>query len=287
MDTYSVADQKTRERLGALAQRANRRRREGWWHQYGSVLAETYLDYIEMEDICDRIRTFQVQLVPGLLQTAEYGRAVTVASRAWHSAEEVEQFVQVRLARQERLTGERKLELWAVLAEGVLRQQVGGPTMMRDQLEHLADMAEQSNITVQVLPFSRGAHSGMYGPYLLMSFPRIAAQNLVLIETPTGTIWMEQDSEVARYMELFDDARTSALPPTESLGLIRRMAHSPAHDLTATSWRAGSYSGGQGKCVEVSDGVPGRVPVRGSKRPGGPVIGFGVGAWEAFVTYVH
>lgn len=224
MDAYGVTAPETRERLGALARRANRRRREGWWHQYGSVLADAYRDYIEMEDICDSIRTFQAQLVPGLLQTAEYGRAVTVASRAWHSAEEVDQFVQVRLARQERLAGERKLELWAILAEGVLRQQVGGPTVMRDQLEHLADMAEQPNITVQVLPFSRGAHSGMFGPYLLMSFPRIAAQSLVLTETPTGNIWMEQESEVARYRELFDDARTSALPPTESLGLIRRIA---------------------------------------------------------------
>ncbi|MBT2403859.1 MULTISPECIES: helix-turn-helix transcriptional regulator [unclassified Streptomyces] len=224
MDAYGVSAPETRERLGALARRANRRRREGWWHQYGSVLADAYRDYIEMEDICDSIRTFQAQLVPGLLQTAEYGRAVTVASRAWHSAEEVDQFVQVRLARQERLAGERKVELWAILAEGVLRQQVGGPTVMRDQLEHLADMAEQPNITVQVLPFSRGAHSGMFGPYLLMSFPRIAAQSLVLTETPTGNIWMEQESEVARYRELFDDARTSALPPTESLGLIRRIA---------------------------------------------------------------
>ncbi|MBT2544095.1 helix-turn-helix domain-containing protein [Streptomyces sp. ISL-44] len=224
MDAYGVSAPETRERLGALARRANRRRREGWWHQYGSVLADAYRDYIEMEDICDSIRTFQAQLVPGLLQTAEYGRAVTVASRAWHSGEEVDQFVQVRLARQERLAGERKVELWAILAEGVLRQQVGGPTVMRDQLEHLADMAEQPNITVQVLPFSRGAHSGMFGPYLLMSFPRIAAQSLVLTETPTGNIWMEQESEVARYRELFDDARTSALPPTESLGLIRRIA---------------------------------------------------------------
>ncbi|WP_319732201.1 DUF397 domain-containing protein [Streptomyces sp. MB09-01] len=198
--------------------------------------------------------------MPGLLQTAEYGRAVTVASRAWHSAEEVDQFVQVGLARQERLAGERKVELWAILAEGVLRQQVGGPTVMRDQLEHLADMAEQPNITVQVLPFSRGAHSGMFGPYLLMSFPRIAAQSLVLTETPTGNIWMEQESEVARYRKLFDDARTSALPPTESLGL--NQAHSPVPDLTEAAWRSSSYSGGQGECVEVADGITGLVPVR-------------------------
>ncbi|MFJ2587783.1 helix-turn-helix domain-containing protein [Streptomyces sp. NPDC087538] len=221
---YDVSDPEARDRLASLARTANRRRREGWWHQYGSVLADTYRDYIEMETICDNIRTFQVQLIPGLLQTPEYGRAVTVASRAWQTAEEVDQFVQVRLARQERLTGDAPLEFWAVLAEGVLHQQVGGQTVMHDQLEHLARLAEQPNITVQVLPFSRGAHPGMFGPYLLLGFPRVSALDLVLTETPTGNIWMERESEVAQYRDLFDDARTSALPPTESLGLIRRIA---------------------------------------------------------------
>ncbi|MEU6224222.1 helix-turn-helix transcriptional regulator [Streptomyces sp. NPDC047042] len=224
MQAYGVEDPEARERLGALARRANRRRREGWWHQYGSVLEDTYRDYIEMESICDGIKTFQAQLIPGLLQTPEYGRAVTVASRAWQTAEQIDQFVQVRIARQERLVDEVPLEFWAVLTEGVLRQQVGSATVMRDQLEHVANMAERPNVTVQVLPFSRGAHSGMFGPYLLLSFPRVSAVDLVLTETPTGNIWMEQESEVARYRELFDDARTSALPPTESLGLIRRAA---------------------------------------------------------------
>ncbi|MEU0134300.1 helix-turn-helix transcriptional regulator [Streptomyces sp. NPDC006296] len=224
MHAYDVAEPEARERLASLARTANRRRREGWWHQYGSVLADTYRDYIEMETICDSIKTFQVQLIPGLLQTQEYGRAVTVASRAWQTPEEIEQFVQVRLARQERLTGDDSLELWAVLAEGVLHQHVGGRTVMHDQLEHLADLAEQTNVTVQVLPFSRGAHPGMFGPYLLLSFPRVSALDLVLTETPTGNIWMERDSDVSRYRHLFDDARTSALPPTDSLGLIRRIA---------------------------------------------------------------
>ncbi|MEV2244277.1 helix-turn-helix transcriptional regulator [Streptomyces sp. NPDC049970] len=223
MHAYAVVELDARERLGSLARTANRRRREGWWHQYGSVLADTYRDYIEMETICDSIRTFQVQLVPGLLQTPEYGRAVTVASRAWQTAEEIDQFVQVRLARQQRLSGEDPLELWAVLAEGVLHQQVGGKTVMHGQLEHLADLAERPNITIQVLPFSRGAHPGMFGPYLLLSFPRVSALDLVLTETPTGNIWMERESEVSRYRDLFDDARTSALPPTDSLSLIRHL----------------------------------------------------------------
>ncbi|MFC9426181.1 MULTISPECIES: helix-turn-helix domain-containing protein [unclassified Streptomyces] len=229
IQAYDVTDPAAHERLTALARRANRRRREGWWQQYGSVLGDAYRDQIEMEDICHSIRTYEVQLVPGLLQTAEYGRAVTVASRTWQTPEEIDQFVQVRLARQERLNGETPLTLWAVLAEGVLHQQVGGPSVMRDQLEHMAAMAEQPNITVQVLPFSRGAHSGMFGPYLLLSFPQMASLDLVLSETPTGNIWLERETEVAHYLALFDDARTVALPPTESLTLIRRVAkeHSP------------------------------------------------------------
>ncbi|MEU1270380.1 helix-turn-helix transcriptional regulator [Streptomyces sp. NPDC005799] len=224
MHAYRVEDPETRNRLAAMAQRANRRRREGWWHQYSSVLGDSYRDQIELEAICDSVRTYEVQLVPGLLQTAEYGRAVTVASRAWKTPEEIDQFVQVRLARQQRLTSEGPMSLWAVLAEGVLRQHVGGPAVMQAQLEHLATMAELPNITVQVLPFSRGAHSGMFGPYLLLSFPQVTSLDLVLTETPTGNIWMEREPEVAYYRALFDDARTTALPPTESLRLIRRTA---------------------------------------------------------------
>ncbi|MFC8196129.1 helix-turn-helix domain-containing protein [Streptomyces sp. NPDC057298] len=224
MHAYRVEDPETRNRLAAMALRANRRRRDGWWHQYSSVLGDPYRDQIELEAICDTVRTYEVQLVPGLLQTSEYGRAVTVASRAWTTPEEIDQFVQVRLARQQRLTDEDPMSLWAVLAEGVLRQHVGGPTVMGAQLEHLATMAELPNITVQVLPFSRGAHSGMFGPYLLLSFPQVTSLDLVLTETPTGNIWMEREPEVAYYRALFDDARTTALPPTESLTLIRRTA---------------------------------------------------------------
>ncbi|WP_432051581.1 helix-turn-helix domain-containing protein [Streptomyces xiamenensis] len=221
---YDVTDTVTRSRLESLARTANRRRRDGWWHQYGSLLTDSYLDYIEMEDMSAGMKAFQAQLVPGLLQTAEYGRAIAVTSRSWRSPDELEQLVRVRLARQERLTAENPLQFWAVLAEGVLRQQVGGPAVMRRQLEHVADMTEQPNVTVQVLPFSRGAHSGMFGPYLLLSFPQVSALDLVLTETPTGNFWRERESEVARYRELFDDARTTALPPTESVQLIRRIA---------------------------------------------------------------
>lgn len=224
MDAYKIEKLETRERLSALARKANRRRRDGWWHQYGSVLGDAYRDQIEMEAICDRVRTYESQLIPGLLQTAEYGRAVTVASRAWQTPEEIDQFVEVRLSRQQRLTDESPLELWAVLAEGVLHQQVGGASVMRAQLEHVLTTADLPNVTVQVMPYSRGAHSGMFGPYVVLSFPQVSSLDLVLTEIPTGNIWVEREPEVAYYRALFDDARKAALPPADSLALIHRTA---------------------------------------------------------------
>ncbi|MCL6669588.1 helix-turn-helix domain-containing protein [Streptomyces panaciradicis] len=224
LHAYEVADPELRERLGALARKANRRRRQGWWNQYGSVLADTYRDYIALEAMAGEIRTFQAQLVPGLLQTPEYVRAVTVASRQWQTADEIEKFVQVRLARQERLTGDSPLRLWAVLSEAVLLQQVGGPHVMQAQLEHLLATSEQPNVTIQVLPFSRGAHASMFGPYVVLGFSEEAALDVVLADNPTGSIWLEREAEVARYQDLFDAARTSALSPMESRAVIRRRA---------------------------------------------------------------
>lgn len=224
LHAYQVSDSDMRDRLSALARNANRRRREGWWNQYGSVLADTYRDYIALEAMAGSIRTFQGQLVPGLLQTPDYIRAVTVASRQWQTADEIEQFVQVRLARQARLSGESPLELWAVLSEGVLLQQVGGPKVMAEQLQHLVATSESPNVNVQVLPFSRGAHASMFGPYVVLGFPEQGALDVVLADNPTGSMWLERETEVARYHDLFDEARTSALSPVESRAAIHRRA---------------------------------------------------------------
>ncbi|MFE6101799.1 helix-turn-helix domain-containing protein [Streptomyces laurentii] len=224
LHAYQVSDDEIRARLTALARKANRRRREGWWNKYGSVLADTYRDYIALEAMAGSIRTFQAQLIPGLLQTPDYIRAVTVASQQWQTADEIERFVQVRLARQERLTGDSPLNLWAVISEGVLLQEVGGGQAMREQLEHLVNVSELPNVTVQVLPFSRGAHASMFGPYVVLGFREEGALDVVLADNPTGSIWLEREAEVSRYQDLFDAARTSALSPVESRAVIQRRA---------------------------------------------------------------
>jgi transcriptional regulator with XRE-family HTH domain len=224
LQAYGVSDGQVRERLGALARKANRRRREGWWNPYAAVLADTYRDYIGLEAMAQSVRTFQAQLVPGLLQTPEYVRAVTVASRQWQTADEIEKFVQVRMARQKRLADEPPLRLWAVVSEAVLLQQVGGAEVMAMQLDRLLTASENPNVTIQVLPFSRGAHASMFGPYVVLGFPEEGALDVVLADNPTGSMWLEQEEQVGRYQDLFDAARTSALSPVESRAVIHRRA---------------------------------------------------------------
>ncbi|MFJ4671066.1 helix-turn-helix domain-containing protein [Kitasatospora purpeofusca] len=218
---YGVDEQAVQERLAELARTANKRRRgSGWWNEYGGVLADTYRDFIELEAAASSVRTFQSQMIPALLQTPDYARALTVAGRRWKRPEEIEQFVTVRLIRQHRLTADDPLSVWVVLAEGALRQQVGGVDVMRAQLDHLARSAAMPNVTVQVVPFRVGAHASMAGPYVILGFPSEAAMDVVLLDNPSGSMWLEGAKEVEAYQELWDDVRTKALSPVESLELI-------------------------------------------------------------------
>ncbi|MFI8081464.1 helix-turn-helix domain-containing protein [Kitasatospora sp. NPDC086009] len=217
---YGTGDAATTERLTELARTANKRRRSGWWNEYGDVLADTYRDFIALEAVASSVRTFQSQTIPALLQTRDYARALSVASRRWKQPEEIEQFVSVRLTRQNRLTEDEPLSVWAVLAEGALRQQVGGPSVMRDQLAQLATAAAMPNVTVQVVPFRVGAHASMAGPYVILGFPSASALDVVLVDNPSGSMWLERAPEVEVYVDLWDDVRTKALSPVESLELI-------------------------------------------------------------------
>ncbi|MCX4685796.1 helix-turn-helix domain-containing protein [Kitasatospora purpeofusca] len=218
---YGVDGQEVQARLAELARSANRRRKAGWWNQYGDVLAETYRDFIALEAVASSVRTFQSQTIPALLQTPDYTRALAVASRSWSEAAEIEQFVEARLMRQHRLITEDPLSIWVVLAEGAVRQQVGGPAVMRAQLAHLLQTAEMPNVSVQVVPFRVGAHASMAGPYVILGFPATSALDVVLLDNPSGSMWLERADEVKAYVGLWNDVRTKALSPVESLELIR------------------------------------------------------------------
>lgn len=218
---YGV-DPRRREALQAIARQA---RQVGWWQSYGDVLADAYQDYISLEASAGTISAYSAQLIPGLLQTEDYARAIAAASLVAETQHEREQYVQARLTRQQVLSRDEPLQLWAILSEGALRQLVGGRRVMRDQLRHLIEASSsRPNVNLQVLPFAAGAHAATSGPFLIMRFPEAPDLGVVYLEGQTGGIYLETADEVARYILVIEHLRASASSTTESVRLIDEIA---------------------------------------------------------------
>jgi transcriptional regulator with XRE-family HTH domain len=217
LDEYGVDE----ARSNALVSIARQARQTGWWQSYSHVLSDAYQDFISLEASAATIWIYEAQLVPGLLQTEDYARAIASASLVGESHEEREQFVQARLTRQHVLTRDDPLQLWAILSEGTLRQMVGGPEVMRDQLRHLIETGNtRPNVNIQVLPFSVGAHAATSGPFAIMKFPEAPDLGVVYLEGQTGGIYLESADEVARYTLVSEHLRASALSTAVTVRLI-------------------------------------------------------------------
>ena len=219
---YGVDD----PRRDALLTVARQTRQVGWWQSYSHVLDDAYQDFISLEAIAASIWTYEAQLIPGLLQTEGYARAIASASLVNETQEEHDQFVQVRLTRQQVLTrSDDPLQFWAILSEGALRQLVGGAEVMRGQLDHLMEIGSNlPNINLQVLPFVAGAHAATSGPFVIMKFPEAPDLGVVYLEGQTGGVYLESVGEVARYTLVFDHLRASALSTAATVRLIEEVA---------------------------------------------------------------
>ncbi|MFD4257209.1 helix-turn-helix domain-containing protein [Streptomyces sp. NPDC058534] len=216
---YGETDEAVIERFLLLA-RTDRERRKarGWWNQYPQL--STMVEYVALEDIATSIRTWQLALVPGLLQTPDYARAVAVGAGSWEDPSEIEPFVEARLARQARLRSEHPLELWAVIHEGALRQLVGGRDVMRDQLGHLLDVARTDTVKVQVVPSLAGANPGMIGAFSIVSFAEPGALDVVHMDVPSSTLWLESEEDAARHRRIFDRIARVGLAERNALDLM-------------------------------------------------------------------
>lgn len=214
---YGVAD----DQREALVQLAREARQKSWWHAYSEVFTGAF---VGLESEAAALRTFQALLVPGLLQTEDYVRAVIRAIRPDAEDAEVERRVAGRLARQRLLTESDPPQYWAVLDEAVLHRTVGGRETLRQQLRHLREMAALPHVTMQVVPFEVGAHPGMEAPFLILSFPEPADPDVVYVENTTTGVYLEQPSDIRTYTVMFDHLRAAALPPEESLTVISRRA---------------------------------------------------------------
>ncbi|GAA1194263.1 helix-turn-helix transcriptional regulator [Streptomyces hebeiensis] len=213
------ADAKVTARMLELARLDRERRKaKGWWQH--SPQAGALAEYIAMEDVARRVRTWQLSLIPGLFQTSDYARSLAVSDGVWEDPDDIERIVEVRMKRQARLMGEDPLEVYAVVWEAALRQQVGGPRVMKGQLEHLLQAAQLPNVRMQVMPFQSGGHPCVTSSFNIISFAEGDAIDVVHADTIASTVWVENEQEGAVYGAFFDRTARLSLAPKDSVRLI-------------------------------------------------------------------
>lgn len=212
---YGVAAAE-RTRLLALS---NQSRQRAWWEAYGDTLPDAYETYIGFEAEASSILTYEALVVPGLLQTDEYAKAVALADGVVRDSDVISSRVQVRMARQAVLTRDPPPQLWAIIDEAVLRRPIGGPDVMRRQLLWLVESGKRPNVTVQVLPFSIGAHQALAGSYVLLEFAD-GSDSFVYSEGMTGGVIRGKPVDVRYYLMSFGALKSAALPTAESLEFI-------------------------------------------------------------------
>lgn len=205
--------------------------RGGWWQSHVKFMPEWFSKYVGLESEANYLRIFDCQVVPGLFQTEAYARATLHSDPLPGTVERIEKQVELRIMRQDLLDLDDPPQIRAVLDEGILRRPVGGPLVMRDQIEHLLKLTERPNIQVQILPFSAGAHSGFGGPFIILAFPpmpdpypEVADPNIVYVDLLTGAHYFEEPHEIAAYTAAWDGLTGEALGAQESRIAMRTMA---------------------------------------------------------------
>jgi len=215
---YGVTDEQMRARLLSLAQQANV---PGWWTKYGDILPDWFEVYLGLEAAASVIRTFELQFVHGLLQTEDYARAVTVLGHKAAPSEEVDRRVALRIKRQDLLARPEPPRMWSVMDEAVLRRPVGGPAVMRAQLDHLSEVARLPHVTLQIVPFIRGGHAAAGGSFTVLRFGDPDLPDVVYIEQLTSAIYLERRADVDHYLEVVDRLSAEALTPAATQRLLR------------------------------------------------------------------
>ncbi|MEU7138383.1 helix-turn-helix transcriptional regulator [Nocardia sp. NPDC046473] len=215
---YGVLDLDERERFLDLAQQANQ---PGWWHRYSDLLPSWFETYVGLEQAAQRIRIYETHYIPGLFQTADYARYIF----GLDSAQEAQRLVDLRMRRQRILTREPDAPLvWAVVDEHVLRRQPPNPRIAREQLEHLLELIERPNITLQVLPETAGPTPAEGGSFSMLRFPEPELPDIVYLEQLTGALYLDKRSDLQHYRQLMDVLCAAyAAPPEETPGVLKKL----------------------------------------------------------------
>jgi transcriptional regulator with XRE-family HTH domain len=217
LEIYGVSGQER----DSLVQLARDSRQKGWWHAYSDTINPQFATYVGLESAASEIRVYEVSLIPSLLQTEDYARAIITSGMMNGTGEEMERSVALRMARQPALTRDEDPPLlWTVLDEAALRRRVGGSELMRAQLEHVLELSSLKNVAMQVIPFGAGAHPAMGRPFVILVFPERVDPDVVYLEDLTSAFYLEDVDEVDRYNVFFNHLRANALSFDDSAALV-------------------------------------------------------------------
>jgi hypothetical protein len=214
---YGVSEGDEREALLKLARGSNL---PGWWQSYSDILPHWVEPYFGLEAAASFIREYELQFVPGLLQTEAYARAVIRLGTSV-AEDEIVRRAQARVSRQEILRRESPPKIWAVLDEGALHRVIGGSQVMKEQLRHLLDMCDHPAVTVQILPFSVGAHRAMGGAFTILRYTEPDLRDVVFIEQLTSALYLDKQAEVDSYLEVIEEVCLQAEPSAKTPGILR------------------------------------------------------------------
>ena len=217
---YGVDDPAVRKVLADMAREGHRK---GWWSIYDDVLPSGFDIYVGLEAEASGLRSYETDVVHGLLQTTEYALAVLREMRPRDNDDQLARGVDLRMQRQRLLDNDPPLDLWLILDEGAIRRTIGGATVMRPQLEHLIQASRWANVTLQVLGFQAGAHAGLAGPFSILEFPERGDSEVAYTESVAGMIYLEKEREVRSCADAFDRMRAAALSPAASVELIQQV----------------------------------------------------------------
>ena len=217
---YGLVDPEERDRLLTLARQANT---PGWWHRYGDVLPNWFQSYLGLEAAASLIRTYEVQFVPGLLQTADYARSVVLLGHGRAKAEEIDRRVDLRMRRQKILDRPEAVQLWAVIDEAVLRRPVGSRSTMRGQIQALIDATQRQSVHLQVLPFQVGGHSAAGGAFSILRFPDQELPDIVYVEQLSSALYLDKRDDVELYVDAMERLCVEADQPERTPDTLRRI----------------------------------------------------------------
>jgi transcriptional regulator with XRE-family HTH domain len=217
LTTYGVSDSDEREALLKLAREANT---PGWWQGYADILPHWVEPYFGLEAAASFIRNYELQFVPGLLQTEGYAQSLIRLGNA-PTEEDVLRRAEARMSRQDILRRETPPRVWAVVDEGALRRPIGGEKVMREQLKHLIDMCDHPAVTLQVLPFQVASHPAMGGPFTILRFSEPDLRDVVYIEQLTSALYLDKAGEVDSYLEVMEQLCLQAEPTARTPQILR------------------------------------------------------------------